>query len=186
MNKMIIDLQPTLEDDLIVLRPLTEGDFENLYSVASDPLIWEQHPDKDRCERNVFEQFFKDAMASAGAFAVVDKRTGQIIGSTRFHAVKESGNAIEIGWTFLSREFWGGSYNRSMKQLMMEWAFRFVDHVLFYIDANNIRSQKAVEKLGGERITSLEGTALELRPNASVIYAITKKNGTKISPIIKS
>lgn len=175
MNKTIFDLQPTLEDALIVLRPLRQSDFEELYSVASDPLVWEQHPAKDRCERDVFELFFGDAMTSAGAFVVIDKETGKIIGSTRFHRVKESKTAIEIGWTFLARKYWGGRYNRSMKQLMIDWALQFVDNILFYIDENNIRSQKAVEKIGGERIFAIEGTPLEVRPNASVIYSISRR-----------
>ena len=175
MRKTIFDLQPTLEDHLLLLRPLTTEDLEDLYHVASDPLIWEQHPAKNRCERDVFELFFADAMASGGAFAVIDKETGKIIGSTRFHRIKESGNAIEIGWTFLARKYWGGRYNRSMKRLMIDWALQFVDNILFYIDENNIRSQKAVEKIGGERISTIEGTPLEVRPNASVIYSLPRK-----------
>src|SRR5712672_2588722 len=103
MTKSHFDLQPNLENHLLILRPLKEKDFENLYKVASDPLIWEQHPEKDRCQKKVFEIFFSEAVNSAGAFAVIDKRTGQIIGSTRFHLVKETENAIEIGWTFLAR-----------------------------------------------------------------------------------
>ena len=178
MEKMIFDLQPTLENHLLFLRPLTTTDFEGLYEVASDPLVWEQHPAKNRCEREVFELFFADAMASGGAFAVIDKETDKIIGSTRFHRIKESGNAIEIGWTFLARKYWGGRYNRSMKQLMIDWAFQFVENVLFYIDADNIRSQKAVEKIGGERIFAIEGTPLEVRQNASVIYGMTRNKWT--------
>src|SRR6266540_2251724 len=157
MNKTRFDLQRKLEDDLLTLKRLREDDFENMYQVASDPLIWEQHPEKDRCQRNVFELFFKDALTSGGAFAVIDKKTGKIIGSTRFNSIKETENAIEIGWTFLARQYWGGHYNRSMKYLMIEYAFHFVDTILFYIDENNIRSQKAVEKMGGERITALDG-----------------------------
>jgi N-acetyltransferase len=179
MNNTIFDLQPTLEDHLLLLRPLTPQDFEGLYDVAADPLVWEQHPAKNRCERDVFELFFADAMASGGAFAVIDKETGKIIGSTRFHRIKESENAIEIGWTFLARKYWGGRYNRSMKKLMIDWALQFVDNILFYIDENNRRSQKAVEKIGGERIYVIEGTQLEVRSNASVIYNITKRKWTE-------
>jgi N-acetyltransferase len=169
------DLQPTLEDEIVILRPLGEEDLEDLYLVASDPLIWEQHPSKDRCRRDVFELFFNDGIASGGAFGVIDKKTGQMIGSTRFHFVKEAENAIEIGWTFLARAFWGGHYNHAMKRLMMDYAFQFVDNILFYIDENNLRSQRAVEKIGGQRITALDGVRLEVRPNASVIYHITKE-----------
>jgi RimJ/RimL family protein N-acetyltransferase len=170
------DLQPFLENDLLLLRPLKEEDFEDLFRVASDPDIWEQHPAKDRSQRNGFRHFFADAMSSKGAFAVIDKKKGEIIGSTRFHRVKETGKAIEIGWTFLARHYWGGVYNRSMKELMIVYAFQFVENILFYINEKNIRSQKAIEKLGGKQIFTLEGYNLEVKPASSVIYLINKKN----------
>lgn len=173
MLTTFFNLQPVLESDLVILRPLKEDDFDALYEVASDPLIWEQHPAKERSQRAGFELFFNDAIKSQGAFLVIDKASGKAIGSTRFHEVKESQNAIEIGWTFLAKEYWGGRYNRSMKHLMMEYAFSFVDHILFYIHENNIRSQEAVKRIGGERIFELDGQILEGRPTASVIYCIT-------------
>jgi len=171
---MNIDWQPSLENDLLILRPIKEEDFEPLFKVASDPLIWEQHPNKDRCKRNGFEVFFKEAISSNGAFTVIDKETGEVIGSTRFTPVIESTNAIEIGWTFLSRQYWGGQYNTSMKMVMMEYAFEFVDHILFYIHENNYRSQKAVDKIGGKRAERLDNQLLAPRPNASAIYIIHK------------
>ncbi len=169
-------LQPTLQSDILILRPLKEDDFENLYTIASDPLIWEQHPAKDRYQRNVFEPFFKEAMDSKGAFAVIDKKTGEIIGSTRFHPVKESGNAIEIGWTFLARNYWGGQYNISMKTLLMNHAFGFVDHVIFCVNEHNTRSQKAVKKIGGVRIHQIENIILEPRPGSTFMYCVRKKS----------
>jgi RimJ/RimL family protein N-acetyltransferase len=180
MNNASFDLQPVLENELLTLKPLKEEDLEALYNVASDPLIWEQHPAKDRCEKAVFEIFFKEALLLGGAFAVIDKKTEKIIGSTRFHLIKETQNAIEIGWTFLAREYWGGYYNRSMKYLMMKYAFSFVENILFYIGEKNIRSQKAVEKLGGKRITTLGGVVLEARPATAVIYNIDKKSWNQI------
>ena len=173
---MSFNLQPTLEHEILTLRPLRDEDLTDLYKVASDPLIWEQHPAKDRCRRDVFELFFKEGMASRGAFAVIDNHTGLMIGSTRFHSVREAESAIEIGWTFLAREYWGGRYNQVMKRLMLDYAFQFVDNVLFYIDENNLRSQRAVEKLGGKRTALLDGVPLEVRPNAAVIYHITKSS----------
>ena len=178
MMNASFNLQPSLEDEIIILRPLENEDLDDLYRVASDPLIWEQHPSKDRCHRDVFELFFYEGMASGGAFAVIDKKTGQLIGSTRFHRIKEVENAIEIGWTFLAREYWGGRYNLAMKKLMMDYAFQFVDNVLFYIDQNNLRSQMAVKKLGGEPVTALNNVNLEIRPNASLTYHV-KKEGWK-------
>jgi N-acetyltransferase len=171
---MHFELQPELENELLILRPLKEEDFEQLYQVASDPLIWEQHPSKDRCRKNVFEVYFKESVFSRGAFAVVDRKTGKIIGSTRFRFVKDFNNAIEIGWTFLARQYWGGYYNLSMKRLMMDYAFRYVDDVLFFINENNIRSQKAIEKIGGERIIQLENHRLDPGSTTAVIYRINK------------
>ncbi len=171
---MQFDLQPVLANDLLILRPLREEDFEDLFKVASDPLIWEQHPMKERSQRNEFEIFFREAMESKGAFVIMDQKTGEIIGTTRFHPVKETINAIEIGWTFLARKYWGGEFNKSMKQLLMDYAFNYVDDIILYVNENNIRSQKAVEKIGGKRIKALGSLHLETRPNSTVIFRINK------------
>lgn len=171
---MNLNWQPTLENDLLILKPLTAEDFDDLFNVASDPLIWEQHPAKERSTKAGFEPFFKEAMESKGAFIVIDKKTGTAIGSTRYYPVLESANAIEIGWTFLARQYWGGNYNKSMKKLMMDYAFQLVADVLFYIHDTNYRSQKAVENIGGQRITHLNNTLLSTRSAATVIYRIHK------------
>ena len=169
---MNVNWQPHLENDLLILRPLKAEDFDALFKVASDPLIWEQHPAKNRSTKEGFELYFNEGLATNSAFTVIDKKSGDVIGSTRFAPVKESANAIEIGWTFLGRQYWGNAYNKSMKALLMDYAFQFVDNVLFYIHEDNIRSQKAVEKLGGVRITQLDGVSLSARPTANVIYRI--------------
>src|SRR5262249_43887909 len=128
---MPFELQPTLAGDLVQLRPLRRDDFDALYAAASHPLIWEQHPQNDRYKRDVFQRYFDGAIEAGGAFAVVDRVTGKIIGSSRYHGYDESASEIEIGWTFLTREHWGGRYNHEMKQLMLDHAFRFVDRVVF-------------------------------------------------------
>lgn len=165
---MPFELQPTLKGDLIELRPLGEGDFEELYAAASDPLIWEQHPQSDRYKEDVFRDFFRGALESGGAFAVVDLKTGRVVGSSRFHSYDEEQSEIEIGWTFLARTHWGGLYNGEMKRLMLAHAFRFVESVVFLVGPENMRSRRAVEKIGGV----LDG----MRPNAvgrdSVVYRI--------------
>ena len=145
---MFFEGQPTLKGPLIELRPLRQDDFDELYKVASDPLIWEQHPDRDRYRPDVFRKFFDDAMASGGALIAIDAKTRQVIGSSRFHGYNAQRREVEIGWTFLARSHWGGRYNGEMKQLMLDHAFTFVDRVLFYIGPNNIRSQRAVQKIG--------------------------------------
>ena len=154
--KTDFELQPVLENDLVRIVPLKEDDFEKLYEVASDPMIWEQHPNKDRYKREVFEIFFKGAIESNGAFLVFDKRTGDSIGSTRYYGYDKDGSSVSIGYTFLGRDHWGTTYNRALKTLMLDHAFKFVNKVYFHIGAVNIRSQKAILKLGAEKIDEVE------------------------------
>jgi RimJ/RimL family protein N-acetyltransferase len=148
---MPFDLQPVLKGDLLELRPLRAEDFEELYAVASDPLIWEQHPKSDRYKEEVFREFFREALESSGALVAVDLKTGRVVGSTRFHGYDEGRGEVEIGWTFLARSHWGGRFNGEMKQLMLRHVFRFVESVLFIVGPQNLRSQRAVEKIGGLR-----------------------------------
>ena len=145
-NAVGFDLQLHLKGELIELRPLIPEDWDELFAVACDPLIWEQHPERDRYKQDVFKVFFREALESGGAFVVIDKKTQQIIGSTRYYGYDPEKSEVEIGWTFLARKYWGGRYNREMKQLMLNHAFKFVENVLFLVGEKNIRSQKAMEK----------------------------------------
>lgn len=143
------DFQPVLTGPLLELRPLRSDDFRALAAAASDPLIWEQHPVKDRHRREVFEVFFAEHLASGGALVVIDVATGNIVGTSRFHGYDGDRSEVEIGWTFLARSHWGGTYNRELKLLMLRHAFRFVETVVFLVDPRNVRSRRAVEKIGG-------------------------------------
>ena len=133
MPKAAFDLQPTLKGDLLELRPLRAEDFHDLHAVAADPLIWEQHPVRDRYREEVFREFFREALESGGTLIAIDARQGQVIGSSRFHGYDTGKSEIEIGWTFLARPYWGGVYNGEMKRLMIEHAFRFVNSVIFLV-----------------------------------------------------
>ena len=148
------DLQPILEGELLRLRPLRPEDWDDLHTVASDPLIWEQHPNNDRYKEEVFKEFFREALESGGALIVIDSQNGQVIGSSRFHGYDKGKSEIEIGWTFLARSHWGGTRNKEMKQLMLRHAFRFVRNVVFLVGPQNLRSQRAMEKIGGVRVKS--------------------------------
>jgi N-acetyltransferase len=149
---MPFDLQPELRGELVALRPLRPDDFSDLYVVASDPLIWEQHPAADRYKEDVFRAFFRDALESGGALLATDAKSGKVIGSSRFYGYDGNANEIEIGWTFLARSHWGGIYNGEMKRLMLRHALRFVDRVVFLIGSQNLRSRKAIENLGAVQI----------------------------------
>jgi RimJ/RimL family protein N-acetyltransferase len=171
---MSFDLQPNLKGELIELRPLTTKDWDNLFSVASDPLIWEQHPESDRYKEDVFRIFFKEALECGGAFVIIDAKTQQIIGSTRFYGYDPEKSEIEIGWTFLARRYWGGRYNWELKQLMLAHAFKFVEDVVFYVGENNIRSQKATEKIGATKSGTVMKAYRSGQLACSVRYVIKK------------
>ena len=142
------DTQPRLQNDLITARPLRVDDFAALFELASDPLLWEQHPARDRYQEPVFRAFFDDALKSGGALLVQDRRTGASIGTSRYAALDTQRSEVEIGWTFLARACWGGRFNARLKSLMLQHAFRYVESVIFDVGAANFRSQKAVLKLG--------------------------------------
>ena len=148
----IFDLQPHLIGELIEVRPLAPDDWEGLFAVAADPLIWEQHPARDRYREDVFREFFREALETGSAFVVIDRKTGEMIGSSRYFGFDPRESSVEIGWTFLARAYWGGEYNGELKRLMLDHAFRFVERVVFVIGVTNFRSQKAVEKIGGVRV----------------------------------
>lgn len=141
-----------LENELVKLIPLEEADFEKLYTVASDPLIWEQHPSFDRYQKKVFKVYFDDAVSSQKAFLIYDNTSNELIGSSRFYDYKESpSKSIAIGYTFLATKNWGGKYNLATKKLLIEYAFQFVNAVIFHIGSTNIRSQKAILKIGAKK-----------------------------------
>ncbi|HVS37619.1 MAG TPA: GNAT family N-acetyltransferase [Gemmataceae bacterium] len=167
-SELPFDLQPYLKGGLLELRPLSAADFLDLYAVASDPLIWEQHPCNDRYQEQVFKVFFREALDSQGALVAIDCKAGRVIGSSRFHGYDVANSEIEIGWTFLARSHWGGVYNGEMKKLMLGHAFQFVRNVIFLIGPHNIRSQRAVEKIGAIR----SGWRRDATGRESLIYRI--------------
>jgi N-acetyltransferase len=168
---MPFDLQPTLKGDLLTLRPLRPEDFDALFAVASDPLIWELHPVSDRYKEDVFREYFRTALESGGAFLVLDAKDGRVIGSSRFCNHDEKNSEIEIGWTFLARAYWGGVYNREMKRLMLRHALRFVKRVVFLVGLQNWRSQRAMEKIGGVRAGTRFANGRD-----NIVFEITASN----------
>lgn len=171
---MAPDRQPTLEGELVTIRPLRPDDWDALYAVASDRLIWEIHPAHDRWQEPVFRRFFDHAIACGGGVAIVDKATGTIIGSSRYDIHVPAEDEIEIGWTFIARAYWGGTYNREIKRLMLDHIHRYVGTVVFIVGQDNLRSRGAMEKIGGKLIEGRhhrgDGT---LFPD-HVVYAIQR------------
>ncbi len=169
---MNFNLQPVLENNLCILSPLEEKDFDALYKVASDPKIWEQHPNKDRWKKEVFEKFFEGAMQSKGAFKIINKETGEIVGSTRFYDFNEEEDCIFIGYTFYAVSCWGKGFNLSVKKTMLDYLFKYVSKVRFHIGAENIRSQIAISRVGAKKIAEEEVAYFGEKPKLNFVYEI--------------
>ena len=172
----MLDRQPVLEDEHVRLRPLRPDDWDALFAVASDPLIWEQHPAHDRWQEPVFRAFFDDALANRGALVALDAQTGAVIGSSRFQGLEEAGGgSVEIGWTFLARSHWGGRWNHAMKRLMLAHALASVAEVRFLVGETNTRSRTALERIGAQLTDRREDRVMA---DGAVIphltYAITR------------
>ena len=168
------DLQPRRRGERIELRPLAPGDFEALHAAASDPGIWALHPEPTRHERDVFRRYFDGGIASGGAFAILDRATGRIIGSSRYCNLRPG--EVEIGWTFLERAYWGGAYNRELKRLMIAHALRFVRRVVFVVGEHNHRSRRALEKIGARLVGPIDA-AERTADGPRVLYEIKQAPG---------
>jgi len=161
--------QPSLAGELVDARPLRPADLAELHRAAADPLIWEQHPDRDRHRAENFRRFFRDALASGGALTVRDAATGEVIGSSRYHGYDPRRREVEIGWTFLTRSRWGGTCNGELKRLMLRHAFGAVDSVVFLVAPGNLRSRRAVERIGA----ALDGERRDGTGQPSLLYRLT-------------
>jgi RimJ/RimL family protein N-acetyltransferase len=170
-----MDRQPVLEGERLLLRPLRPDDWDALFAVAADPRVWALHPAHDRWREPVFRAFFADALANRGALAVIDKASGEIVGSSRFQGYDAAdGGSVEIGWTFLARRLWGGGYNAEMKRLMLAHALRNVERVEFRVGADNVVSRGAMKNIGGRLTDRTDVTVLAGKPIAHVIYEIDR------------
>ena len=170
----MFDRQPHLTGEVIALRPATRADFDALYAVARDPLIWEVHPAHDRWQEPVFAKFFAAGIASGGMLVAIDRATGAVIGSSRYDSQRAGPDEVEIGWTFLARDYWGGRYNGEMKRLMLDHAFESAERVLLFVGEDNIRSRRAVEKIGGRLTERTHLAEMAGKPVVHVVYAVDK------------
>ena len=175
----MISIQPQLENDLVILEPLNQNDFENLYAAAADPKVWEQHPNKNRYKRDVFQTFFDGAIESKGAFKIIFKETNQVIGSSRSYDYDENDASIIVGYTFYSTDSWGKGINPSVKKLMFDYIFQFVDKIYLHVGADNIRSQIAVQRLGCTKIQEELVAYYGEEPKLNFVYEMTKENWYK-------
>ena len=163
-----------LKNEFVTLVPLQRKHFNNLFAVASDPLIWEQHPNPNRFQLTDFTNFFEGAIDSDHAFLITENDSNEIMGCTRFYDFDAVSNSVFIGYTFIARKFWGRGFNLQIKKVMMDYAFKKVDKILFHIGSLNIRSQKSIVTIQavkiGEELVEYFGEP----PKLNFVYEIKK------------
>ena len=172
----MLDRQPTLKGETLLLRPLRPDDWEELYNAASDREVWALHPAHNRWQEPVFRAFFDDALDKGGALAVVDSSTGKLIGSSRYQDYDAAdGGAVEIGWTFLARTRWGSGANTEMTRLMLRHALQQVARVRFRVGEDNVVSRRAMEKIGASLTDRVQQATGPDGPYRNVIYEIDRE-----------
>lgn len=171
-----MNLQPSLKGERLSLRPLCEDDYDGLFAAASDPKIWEGHPIPDRYLPETFKLYFAGLIESKGALAIIDNQTEEIVGTSSFYGYLPDEKSVVIGYTFLTRKYWGGSFNREIKKLMMDYAFQSVETCIFHVGIDNIRSQTAMKKIGGVIYDQFEKVGFRGKVFKNLAFKIEKKN----------
>lgn len=163
-----------LKDDLVEASALQENNFAELFKAANDPIIWEQHPNKNRYKQEEFSIYFEGAIKETTAFLVRDMNTKEVIGCSRYYDYNELEKKITIGYTFFITKCWGKEYNKRLKKLMIDYAFQFVDTIIFVVGAVNKRSQIAVERLGATKVKEQTTAYYGEQPKLDFIYHLNK------------
>jgi len=167
------DWQPTLRGERVTLRPIHADDLDAAHAAASDPEVWAQHSEKNRHERAVFERFFKGALECGGGLVIIDNASGSVIGSSRYYDWNASEESVVIGYTYLERAYWGGAVNGEVKRLMIAHAFGFARTVWFHVSPGNVRSQRALERIGA-RFDRRELVPVGGVPSERMIYRVDR------------
>lgn len=170
----MFEFQPELVGELVRMRPLQAEDFAALYALAADPLLWEQHPNPERATEAGFQAYFDDQLGSGGALVAMNKVDGAMVGMSRYSMTFAESGEVEIGWTFIGRVYWGGDYNRDIKRAMLAHAFRFGKTVIFRIGEHNLRSRRAVEKLGARLDVREQVNTIGPSPVRFVFYTLDR------------
>lgn len=144
-----------LEGDHVQIIPMRKNHIQGLYEIGCDSNIWTHLPNKistfDDMKTFVESALYNKENGSEFPFVIIQKRTNKIIGSTRFLDISPLNKTLEIGWTWLNPSVWGTQINKECKYLLLRYCFETlgVIRVQFKTDEKNIRSQRAIEGIGG-------------------------------------
>jgi len=153
---MMIPSDLSLHTNKVLLRPLEESDFDIFFELAQDKDAWNYFTlnlaNKEHL-RKWMDQAYADRSANTRRpFTIIEKSSGKIAGSMSIGNISMHDLRLEIGWSWLGKDFRGTDVNRHSKYAMMKYAFdglRF-ERVEFKTDVLNTRARKGLEKIGGK------------------------------------
>ena len=156
MKNTWIEHPTNLKGNIVHLAPLEKEHFEELYLAASDKKLWEFVP-LDCSVLETFNQAYSFALTEREKgnqypFVIIENSSNKIIGSTRLFDLFPDDKKLEIGWTWIESQFWGTKVNFECKLLLLKFCFEElkVRRVQIKTDERNIRSQKAIKKIGAQ------------------------------------
>ena len=147
----------TLEGDIVRLEPLALRHVDDLAAVAFDPDLWRWVPtqvtNRDELEAYIEEALDEQARGVSLPFAVIEKRGGRAIGSTRYGAISRGDRRLEIGWTWYARALHRTGVNTESKLLLLRHAFETLGAIRVELktDVLNERSRAAILRLGAQQ-----------------------------------
>lgn len=156
MSEHWIKHPTTLKGTTVDLIPLERSHFEALFLAAADEKLWEHVP-TDGSIRENFERMYDFGLTEREKgkqypFVIYHKRSDELIGSTRLFEIFPEDRKLEIGWTWITASHWGTTVNMECKLLLLGFCFEVLGtrRVQLKTDENNVRSRKAIEKIGGQ------------------------------------
>lgn len=181
-----------LGDDKITLLPLTADHIQQMRQLSGDSDIWtwytENLTNPDSLESWMTKRLEESGRGEKMSYAVRLNSTGEIIGSSSYGHIDWSEKGIEIGWTWLGKKYIGSGINKHMKYLMLSHAFDAMDieRLELRTDEENIRSRKAMEKIGAKHDGTLRNhrSTQGGRRRNTVVYSILKSEWPNIRETI--
>lgn len=178
----MIDFSKQFETDLILLRPVEQDDLEGFYECTKDSNLWIWFT-ADLSDKNNLQVWIETAIRDIKsrkrlALTIIDKTNRRIIGSTSLGNISWPDKRIEIGWTWMGREYQGKGINGQTKHLLLRYCFeeRNFERVEFKTDVLNVPARKALIRIGATEEGILRSHTLMThnRRRDTIYYSILK------------
>jgi len=183
-----MDFDVKLQNDKILLRPTVKEDIDGFEGLTTDKSMWifftNDLSDKFELESWVSDALIQKENKTRLPFTIIDKKTNNLIGTTSFGNISYRDKRIEIGWTWLGKNYWGKGVNDDVKFLMIRYCFEYQDFVRveFKTDVLNIPARKALTRLNmtEEGILRSHTLMTNNRRRDTIYYSVLKSEWPEI------